>query len=659
MSRQTRATMPLALRDTSQWFPLLLEGLSDAKRSQVLVRQAVLTEYLRGGPVDACIRDAKYSREQLLRDLNRCLAVYPDGSMAGWRGLSCAMRRPYRRKKSESISLGSRGKVGMLAQFFAANPDIKDRLDSYILTRKRDKGAPDRFVQYVAAHGYFIRMAHHVDPCKERWPFTTATQARSTIDRYVKTMLDRFYDVIVESQYGSIAQAKAATGRGIPSIIQFSRPYDCVEMDEHTLDCISAIGLDTPEGIVWTPVERVDVIALADRTSKGSILGFLVVITTVGSDQILRAVHLGVTPWKSRSTEFVRLPDAGFPSEEIEELAGLGFAVLMVDNAHSHLAYEVADRIMDTVGCVINFGKPRDFERRATIEGAFKRLEERGFKRVVSSTGGSETPKRRADPAAQAKKYRVTLVDICDLVQEALAECNGVVADGLFGQTRNAWLRRVATDQHIGFIPPRMPLQSNTGVSLNIKIRKARVCGSRQSGERPYINYSGARYRNPELSTRHDLIDKYVFLHIDVDDISVVDAFVEGTAQPLGSLDAQHQWNGWPHSLEARQTIRRAISEGRINLLSYEPVQEQYQRMLGERALRETKRRKGGAISRSATEIAAEQLRHSASSSAAPKNRVQAEAAPSSEVQPSSNPWPPDLIAEEDDTPLFIAGETA
>lgn len=215
------------------------------------------------------------------------------------------------------------------------------------------------------------------------------------------------------------------------------------------------------------------------------------------------------------------MPDAGFPSEEIDELAGVGFAVLMLDNALSHLAYEVADRIMETVGCVINFGKPRDFERRATIEGAFKRLEERGFKHVVSSTGGRGTPKRNADPAAQAKKYKVTLTDLCDLVQEALAECNGVGADGLFGKTRNEWLRLVAAGQSIGFIPPRMPLQLNTGVSLNIKIRRARVCGSRQRGERPYINYSGARYRNPELSVRHDLIDKFVVLHIDVDDVSI------------------------------------------------------------------------------------------------------------------------------------------
>lgn len=353
------------------------------------------------------------------------------------------------------------------------------------------------------AHHFFLRLCDEAKIAGDTWPFCTETQGLMTIRKYVRAFFDENYDAVVESQYGQRALAKSKVGTGHRSRLQALRPLDVVEMDEHTAHFLGCIGIPTPgKGLRWVPVGAVQIILLVDRFSR-AILSYLAIFTgEANSGHILVAVGLALEPWRRRKMLFPELlgDGAGFPSEFIDELSRCGFASLLVDNALSHLARDVVTRIIDAVGCAVNFGPTRKFERRSIVERVFKALEGAGFMRLPSTTGSNPQDPLRQNAEAKAAQHKVTIEAALDLIESTIAEYNATDGEGNFALSPLKELRDVIEDGDVAFIPPYLPERLPADPGLATMIEEGRIGGNRAKGVRPHIYLDRVAHTNPDLA---------------------------------------------------------------------------------------------------------------------------------------------------------------
>lgn len=420
----------------------------------------------------------------------------------------------------------------------------------------------------AAAHTYFLQLCRREGLSGAAWPLCVASQGRTTLWRYLRKFFDQHYEQVVVAQYGEKALAKSRTGTGYRSRLQATLPYDIVEMDEHSVQFIGAIGIRTARGLKWVPLRRLSIIVLADRYSR-AVLAYAVIVRHEPTAQdILSVVARALEPWQPRKlvTPGFQIKSAGImPSARIEALAYCGFSMLLLDNHLSHLAEAIVTRLCDTVGCVVNYGPVRHFERRPFIEGIFHKLEERGFVRLPSTTGSNSQDPRRRDATRAALKHCMSLDAMLDLIESNIADHNSNPASGNFGTDPVEQLRLIAKDPDLGFVPPWMPLRFPEDPGLGLAIEQGRIGGSRASGVRPHIYLDQIRYTSRTLSSRWDLIGKIAVKHIDEDNIQSFDAWLEN-GQRLGRVTAMGDWGLQPHSRVQRREINAMLASGELKV---------------------------------------------------------------------------------------------
>lgn len=562
MSAQfTRRTLPRELAACGHWPTPDVSQLTEAEQLRFAEFREAITRYLSGAEVANELRARHITHRALLRQLNRCVTQDGSGHLFGWYALLPYQRvKPYTRvapiRTREVCTRG--GYTGALGLLFTRYPDIQDELDLYLRTRRQDGSVPESRVSPKTAHMYFLQLCRRKGMSSAVWPFCVDSQGRTSLWRYVRRFFDLHYEEIVLAQYGEKAQAKSRTGTGVPSRLQATLPYDIAEMDEHSGHFLGAIGLHTAKGMKWVPLRRLTIILLADRYS-GAILAYAVIVRKEPTDQdILSVVARALEPWQPRTlaTPGFKIESTGvMPSALIEELARCGFNKLLLDNHLSHLAGAVVTRLCDKVGCVVNYGPERHFERRALIESIFHTLEENGFVRLPSTTGSNSQDSRRRDATRAALKHCMSLDALLDLIEAAIADYNTHDSSGNFGDSPIAQLRSAVADTDLGFVPPWMPDPVPGEPALGLAIERGRIGGNRESGVRPHIYLDQVRYTNRTLSSRWDLIGKAAVKHINEDNIQSFGAWLEN-GQYLGSVTAMGKWGLEPHS----RTLRREIN---------------------------------------------------------------------------------------------------
>jgi len=412
--RYTRKNLPIELASCSQWRKADISNLSDEEATRFRRLQEAVTKYLSWQSVIDLLKGFKLTYEQVIRALNRCVAMADDGHPFGWRGLiPYARTKDYERRKvvRQQEVVTRSGYAGALKAFFRDHSDIQEKLDKYLLTRRRDRSLPESRVGVGDAHDYFLDLCKVAKIGPTQWPFCVDRLGRGAISRYTRQFFDRNYDDVVLHLYGDRARAKSKTGTGIKSRLSAFRPYDIVELDEHRAHFIGSIGIPTPKGLRWLPIRRVTLILLVDRCSE-VVLGYHAIFRREArTSDVLNALASAMRPWKSRQFSLPGLKyraGAGFPSA-IPGLGRCGWGALLVDNALAHLAYDIIGRVRALVGCAVNFGAVRRFERRPIAELVFGELSNAGFHRVSSTTGSHPRDPLRQDAERKAAKHRIDL----------------------------------------------------------------------------------------------------------------------------------------------------------------------------------------------------------------------------------------------------------
>ncbi len=461
--KYTRDTAPVDWQNYAEWVPVSTEGYSDEAALHISRLQKAVTDYIDGQPFDPSISEHGIYRQTLLRSFRRCIKSDAGGRQFGWRGLLPRLRvsRPVRRAPLIASGRNLRGGLtGALCAFFRQRVKIAAEFDAYLLlTAKRVLGHEAKLRQ-KSAHQKFIELCQQGGVSDGEWPLCTKRQGLEAIRKYVIEFLERRYDDIVATQWGARAKARSHTGSGHSGRLLASRPFDLVEIDEHKCGFIGSIGIESPEGMRWLPVERVTIILAIDRRLR-LILGYKVIFRReANADDVLDALD---------SATGNAAPRVGCGGLELESAAGLprelggpftscGFNQCLIDNALIHIAGEVSNRARSIIGCDFNFGPVRRFERRPTVENIFGALERRGFRRLPSTVGTSPQDSARQNAEKEATKAELTARQVVELVRDIIADHNRRTSKSNFGGSPLGRLQAALNDDDaFGIVFPVLP----------------------------------------------------------------------------------------------------------------------------------------------------------------------------------------------------------
>lgn len=560
--RFTRRTLPAELADYGAWPAFDSSQLSTAELALYERRMHGLIAYLNGDPTSSITSSYGLQTSELLRYLNRCVAVMDDGRLAGWTGLAKGFRtgRPIRVKPVCAMprqSLG--GYTGALAALLDLQPDVHAGLDKYLATGIDPDGRKRGRATKLTAHEIFLQLCTASGISRQAWPFCVNRKGRNCIGKYVDDFFSRRHEKIALLQYGEECRQRSKRSGRRPESPAAVAPFEIVEADEHTSDIIFAVGVDTPKGTKYVPCYRMTLIVVVDRFTS-YILGWAVVVRR----QITTADFLGcmdnAVAGQCLSEEIVRALHVSIGNQADDPEFRAGFVSVFVDNALAHLSDSVGDRVRSETGAAVSWGGIKRPERRAVVERVFGWIEQEVFHQSPSTTGNSPVDTRRNKPESQAVKHKVTLEQLMRDTAAAVARWNLKGTEANYADSPAAQMLEYYAPGS-GCLAPLAPARSTLSPPLRIEVSSAPVRGSRAKGRSPCICYASVEYGSPVLAARWDLIGRRVQIHADPYDVSRVRAYTKDGME-LGELvPLSSRWR-FPHSLEMRRLLKSNIQDG-------------------------------------------------------------------------------------------------
>jgi hypothetical protein len=548
-------------------------------------------------------------RKNTVRKLTAiCLAQSPDGRIMGFRGLLPYIRLEGNVRRSPFKPRRMHQQGGMacaLQDTLSRFPTLHKQLIAQVRKEKRDGAIQEEKITGVNLHQIFLSELKKLGITDDEWPFTTQYKGKRSIVAFMRDILNCDFDKSVRVRSGKDAKAHLATGSGDQRIINFSEPYDAVEIDAYHIDAIFTVGFKAPNGAETEALlERLWLIAAVERMSTAVIAYRIVYRTEVTAADVSAVIRDAIIKrWEPSELTIPGLkypPSGGFPSGTIPEAEGALWTATLLDGALAHLSNLIHDTVRKATGFIVNWGAPGHFERRPNVERTFKRIADDLFLRLPSTTGSNPRSGRAENAAGAAKKFKIRADDMHQLVDVVFAEHNGLPGEGNYFNSPLETLRYFLSGTSPRTMVRRLPFW---GTNRSPQLRRRQACfvrGSLSSGRRPYIQFEHVLYTSPVLSQSAGLIGAQLTVYIDDEDLRTVRAFT-ANGYDLGILAARGRWNQTRHDLSTRKAIFGLVSK-RILVLSEtgDPVQI-YLRYLTDQF--EKSRKNGKASAKEATDL--------------------------------------------------------
>jgi putative transposase len=531
-------------------------------------RLLALKKYVNFEPVLDITVETGVSRSCLIKMLERALEASPTGGIYGFGACIPNLRiKPYQRSKpiAPKMAEAKGGHSGLLTYTLQRFPDLEKDLVKRIL-KLGNGGIREKAISAAHLHKFFLCELRKLGVADHEWPFAAKYQGinslRDFIDRVLAENFGRYVIATAESE----AMAHMPVGRGYKSLLMFTEPYECVEIDAHRIDALLTAKFEAPEGgTVDRLLERLWILAIKDRVAKCIYATLVVYSSQVNAADIVQLFRKAIHAHQPLDITIDGLSypkNGGLPFQALEECRGGLFTSVFFDNALAHLAERVHKDLRQDLGMCMNYGGPRHFERRPNIENWFGKLEQEIFHRYPSTTGSNPSKGRAKDADKAAVAYQIRVDEAEQLIDYYTAAYNNTPNEGISFRSPLEFLEYHCREtEH--FMVRKLPTFKDDALQLAIKCK---VKGSVAAGRRPHINFQGVKYTNPQLSSMPNLIGAQITIRVDERDIRKVQAYHDnGTS--LGTLIAAGRWSATPHDLKTRKSIR-SLQYKRLLLLS-------------------------------------------------------------------------------------------
>lgn len=545
------------------------QSLSETSRDLYNRRREAVIMYFKREANLAEIKVKTGVDEQCVRRLiKRCMSLDELGTVWGFRALIPQKKvKKYELNPMNGAKNDSR-KSGEFNLLLAKFPDLKELIDDLFLGKNRRTLEPA--MKPKSIHKKLIEECRNKGIPLSAYPFNTKHMGFKALQRYLNRLAYLYFGKAV-SRYGHNAEQKARhTGEGEQNHPSTIPPYLKVQFDAHRIDGFFAVKLKTPEGDEITKVlDRFWILTIIDVATR-SILGYAISLSKeYSASDVMHCIRNSILPHENYQLTIPGLTYhevGGFPSEVHPITQWAVWDVICFDNAKSHVANLVKDRLKNLIGCFTNLG-PVDLPmRRGIIERFFKILEEMGFHRLPNTTGSNPDDPRRKDPEENAIKFDITYDHLKELVDVMISNYNGTPHGGIYHQTP---LELLGKRLEQGVLPRKLEERMRSEVLFMQTTIKRTVRGSVASGKKPYIHYEGAEYRSEKLANSAHLIGQEIVLHVNVDDLRTVKGYLLDGSE-LGYLTAVGKWSITPHSLQTRKAINSLVLRKLIHYTTWD-----------------------------------------------------------------------------------------
>lgn len=501
---------------------------------------------------------------------SKCLLPESDGVIKGFRALiPFAMLKPYTRQSPTKRKLAEDhgGMSGLLRKTLNQYPEIENQLCALILKKKtKNLKIHEARISGKSLHLAFLDALKKAGVTESEWPFNTQYLGRRSLYKFMNEVLDKSFGRAVQAREESAAKAHSFVGSGQKSLIHFSQPYECMQLDAYSINAFFSVDFETPEGYTTeVRLERIWLIAMICPVSNAIVSYSIVYRSQVSADDVVGVIRNAVNGQRLPELQIINKAypeNAGLPADVFQQCRGVGWGCLFLDGALAHLAEAVHDRARKAVGFSINWGPVGHFERRSKIERFFSSVSRDVFMRYPSSTGSNPQKGRVKNAEQVAVQYKLRAEEAEEVFALFVATYNATPASGNFFNSPLGVIQQFLDSDNfiLRKLPPRQPGKTFIPLQVICTVR-----GGREHGRRPYITYLTARYTNKAMSHAGALVGQKIMLEIDTEDMTHCHAFLmDGSS--LGILEAQGCWGWTKHSLRTRKIIIRLVHKGQLFL---------------------------------------------------------------------------------------------
>lgn len=555
--------------DSDLWLTVDVTLLDEADREIFLKRKKAVDLYLTN---EKSLKEITLStgikRRNLYRLIKRCIDYDTYGVVWGYRGLIPNKNIKKYELEPRNKKFNESRKTGEFELLLEKFPVIRETIDNLFFGQNQKISEPVMRAKQI--HKKFVELCKQHVPRTE-YPFNTERLGSRALERYLVNLRNRHFGK-ASSRYGHDAEQKAKnSGIGQQNYPQTMTPFQKVQFDGHRIDGIFIVKFTTPEGdVVVKALDRLWVLCLIDSATR-NIIGrpHICLNKEYNESDVMICVRKAVMPIKRPrlSIEGLKYQETGgYPSEQFPELQWSVWDVICFDNAKAHLANMVRDRLRVLIGCAINLGPVDRPMRRSFIERFFKTLTSSSIQRLINTTGSGPDDPRRKEPEKMAVKYEMTYEHLQELVDVVVSDYNGTPHGALF---YNSPLEVLEQRLNKGMIP-RCLTESKRSEFLFLQMTTVKtVRGKIETGKRPYIEFMRGEYRNDVLARSGHLIGTKLTIHVNIDDLRTVRAFLPDGSE-LGELVVAGKWSLTPHTLQMRKAINQLVVKKLIHYTQWE-----------------------------------------------------------------------------------------
>lgn len=541
----------------SLWPDIPAEAVPEGKRNLFERRKKAITMYADGCNVADIHNMTGVRCSHISEILDRCLQYDQDGKQFGYSALIPNFRTTSNDDKKEN---------GLFGKLIARYPSLKEYIRGCWNGDRKYTG--EYHMNLTTLHkDYFLKECERLGIQDYEYPFNTSTKGYYALIEYIKTLQRE--NAAERAKRSSRDEKQKLLSTGIdkritkPSLIPFSE----VQIDGHKIDLLYTVEFTESDGTVSrTIANRMWFFPVIDTATR-CVIGYSVSQeSNYNQYDVLRAVKNAILPHEKMEFTVPGLEypeNIGFPSNVLSETKYACFDRIMLDNAKSHLATHVIDRLTRTLNCVMDFGSVATPETRGIVERFFGSLETKGFHKLSMTTGSSINDLKRKDAEKKALKSGLTFELICELLEVLIARYNNTPHSGINNKTPlECMTRRI---REAGLYPS---IADETVIADVQKLEnrfEERIVRGGKNGKRAYISYAGAEYRCNELSIGDKYIGHRITLEINPSDISTIEAY-DSNGTYIGILKARGEYGTKSHSLKTRkQALQYARDRGRKN----------------------------------------------------------------------------------------------
>lgn len=561
-----RTAIPQAIR-LGEWPRVEPATVPKAQWADFASRRLAVSMYIDGASMKAIRLQTGLPSNEVNRLVQRFCTLDEEGHCFGERALISHTRVvPYERRKPIGVKRSEQqgGLTGALNLLLSEHPEIEVAVIDLLRTPGAVLNDARGGMSYLVSAFYrTLEKAGIVSPA---WPFNTKHGGRTSIRKYLTALRSRFAVQYIHAHGEEDAVAHLATGTGHRRFIRPKRPFDCAQLDGHSIDAIFALRIEEiPGSYQWVAIDRIWLLSLIEPFSHAVLAYKLVLRSEVSAADVREVIAQAcLGKWCPRALaneEYRYRPGAGLPSGIIEGCQGVGFGALFADAHLSNIAKKITTGARRDFGFQVCIGPVGHFEARAEIERSFLEVA-RKVHGLVSSTGSHPHAGRAKDAEQKAVKYEIDFTLMEDAIDVMLANYNVTPSEGLGLLSPLGCLEQFFRQDAL---IPQYAADQLERLQADLATRKATVRGGCDSGRRPYIQLDRVRYTNGVLAGDFGFVGMELLIEVDNHDYRAVKAYLPN-GECIGFLQAQGWWGEFKHTPSVRRKVNSLIRSGDLKI---------------------------------------------------------------------------------------------